>query len=83
MAGEIDLSQFHDLFYEESFENLEAMETGLLALDLGTPDAEVVNTVFRAAHSIKGGAGTFGFTNISDFTHVLETLLDDVRPNVI
>ena len=82
MAGEIDLSQFHEVFYEESFENLEAMEVGLLALDLGMPDPEVVNTVFRAAHSIKGGAATFGFNTISDFTHIVETLLDEVRSGV-
>jgi two-component system chemotaxis sensor kinase CheA len=82
MVGEIDLGQFHEIFYEESFENLEAMEVGLLALDLGTPDAEVINTVFRAAHSIKGGAATFGFSAISDFTHIVETLLDEVRSGI-
>ena len=79
MAIEIDLSQFHEIFYEESLEGLEAMEAGLLNLDLGTPDAEIVNTVFRAAHSIKGGAGTFGLTDIAQFTHIVETNLDDVR----
>jgi two-component system chemotaxis sensor kinase CheA len=79
MAIEIDLSQFHEIFYEESLEGLEAMEAGLLTLDIGTPDPEVINTVFRAAHSIKGGAGTFGLTDIAQFTHVLETTLDDVR----
>lgn len=79
MAVNLDLSQFHEIFFEESREGLEAMESGLLNLDVGVPDPEVVNTVFRAAHSIKGAAGTFGFNNISQFTHVLESILDDVR----
>lgn len=75
----IDLSQFHQVFYEESYEGLDAMEQGLLEMDIANPDAEVINTIFRSAHSIKGGAGTFGFTQVADFTHVLETLLDEVR----
>ena len=75
----IDLSQFHQVFYEESYEGLDAMEQGLLDLDLVEPDAEVINTIFRAAHSMKGGAGTFGFTQVAEFTHVLETLLDQIR----
>ena len=79
MALEIDLTQFHEIFYEESLEGLEAMESGLLNLDLGTPDAEIVNTVFRAAHSIKGGAGTFGMLDIAQFTHIVESTLDEVR----
>src|SRR3972149_3909642 len=79
MALEIDLSQFHEIFYEESLEGLAAREAGLLNLDIGPPDVEVINTVFRAAHSIKGGAGTFGLADIAQFTHILETTLDDVR----
>ena len=75
----IDIRQFHQTFFEESFEGLEAMEAALLQLDPDAPDAETVNTIFRAAHSIKGGAGTFGFSEIADFTHDLETLLDQVR----
>lgn len=75
----IDVSQFHQVFFEESFEGLDAMESGLLNLQPGDDDIEAVNSVFRAAHSIKGGAGTFGFTDITDFTHVMETLLDEVR----
>ena len=75
----IDLSQFHQVFFEESFEGLDIMESSLLALDLADVDAETINTIFRAAHSIKGGAGTFGFMQISGFTHVLETLLDEIR----
>ncbi len=75
----IDLSQFHQVFFEESFEGLDIMESSLLALDLSEVDSETINTIFRAAHSIKGGAGTFGFMQVSGFTHVLETLLDEIR----
>lgn len=76
---EIDLSQFHEVFFEESVEGLDTMESNLLGLDIGNPDSEKINTVFRAAHSIKGGAGTFGFDGISNFTHVVESLLDEIR----
>ncbi|MFW5442974.1 MAG: chemotaxis protein CheA [Methylococcaceae bacterium] len=75
----IDMAQFHQVFFEESFEGLDIMESGLLNLDMGGVDAEEINTIFRAAHSIKGGSGTFGFTSVSDFTHVMETLLDEMR----
>ncbi|TAL47506.1 MAG: chemotaxis protein CheA [Methylovulum sp.] len=75
----IDMSQFHQVFFEECFEGLEAMESGLLNLDMGDIDSEVINTIFRGAHSIKGGSGTFGFTVVADFTHVMETLLDEMR----
>lgn len=78
MAG-IDLKRFHRAFFEESFEGLDAMEAALLRLDPACPDAETLNGIFRAAHSIKGGAGTFGFSSISDYTHVLEALLDEMR----
>lgn len=75
----IDMSQFHQVFFEESFEGLDIMESGLLNLDMGDVDSEDINTIFRAAHSIKGGSGTFGFSSVSDFTHVMETLLDEMR----
>ena len=75
----IDLAQFHEAFFEESFEALESMEAALLKLDVGAPDPEVINTVFRVAHSIKGGAGMFNFSDIASFTHTCETLLDGVR----
>ncbi len=75
----IDMKQFHQVFFEESFEGLDAMESGLLNLDLGDVNADDINTIFRAAHSIKGGSGTFGFSAVSDFTHVMETLLDEMR----
>ena len=78
----IDLARFHAAFFEESFEGLDAMETSLLALDPGTADKETINAIFRAAHSIKGGSATFGFSAVASFTHILETLLDQVRSGV-
>jgi len=77
--AELDLAQFHDTFFEESFEALDSMEAALLKLDVGAPNPEGVNTIFRVAHSIKGGAGMFGFTDVASFTHTLETLLDELR----
>jgi two-component system chemotaxis sensor kinase CheA len=75
----VDLTQFHDAFFEESFEALDSMEAALLKLDVGSPEPELINTIFRVAHSIKGGSATFGFTAIASFTHSLETLLDELR----
>ena len=75
----IDISQFHELFFEESLEGLDSMEQGLLSLSPENQDKEIINTIFRAAHSIKGGSGTFGFNDIAHFTHALETLLDQAR----
>lgn len=75
----LDLAQFHGVFFEESFEALDSMEAALLKLDLGAPEPELINTIFRVAHSIKGGSATFGFTEIASFTHSLETLLDELR----
>jgi two-component system chemotaxis sensor kinase CheA len=76
----INLEQFHQTFFEESFEGLDSMESGLLNLQAGgAADADTINTIFRAAHSIKGGSGTFGFTEVAKFTHVLETLLNEMR----
>lgn len=75
----IDLSQFHQVFFEESFEGLQLMESSLLDLDCDNVDSETINAIFRAAHSIKGSSSTFGFTTVAEFTHVLETLLDQVR----
>jgi two-component system, chemotaxis family, sensor kinase CheA len=75
----IDLTQFHDAFFDESFEALDSMESALLQLDAGRPDPELINTIFRAAHSIKGGSSTFGFAEIASFTHSLETLLGELR----
>ncbi len=75
----VDLSQFLQTFFEESFEGLDIMEAGLLELDPGAPDLETLHNVFRAAHSIKGGSGTFGLSAVSEFTHRMETLLDRLR----
>jgi len=75
----IDLEQFHETFFEESFEGLDIMESGLLELEQGEVDMENINTIFRSAHSIKGGSGTFGFTAVAEFTHDMETLLDQMR----
>jgi len=77
----IEMDQFHDVFFIESFEALDAMEGALLRLSPGAADSETVNTIFRVAHSIKGGAGMFGFNDIASFTHTLETLLDELRSN--
>jgi two-component system chemotaxis sensor kinase CheA len=79
----IDMSQFYQVFFEESAEHLESMESLLLALDLDAPDSDQLNAIFRSAHSIKGGSGTFGFTDMTEVTHVLETLLDGIRKNEI
>jgi two-component system chemotaxis sensor kinase CheA len=74
-----DLKQFYQVFFEEAAELLADMETLLLALDVSSPKPEDLNAIFRAAHSIKGGAGTFGFTDMTELTHVLESLLDKLR----
>jgi len=75
----VDLSQFHQVFFEESYEGLDVMESALLNIDISAIDDETINEIFRAAHSIKGGSGTFGFVDIAGFTHVVETLLDLIR----
>ena len=75
----MDLSEFYEVFYEECYEGLEIMENGLVELDIGAADVEEINTIFRAAHSIKGGSATFDFNEIAGFTHVMETLLDEMR----
>jgi two-component system, chemotaxis family, sensor kinase CheA len=75
----VDMSQFYQVFFEEAQEHLANMEGQLLDLDIEAPDAEQLNAIFRAAHSIKGGAATFGFQDMAEVTHVLETMLDRVR----
>ena len=76
----IDLEQFHQVFFEESLENLDVVEQALVEINVDDAvDSEVINSIFRAAHSIKGGSGTFGFTEVTEFTHLMETLLDEVR----
>jgi two-component system, chemotaxis family, sensor kinase CheA len=76
-----DLSQFYQVFFEEAGENLELMEQQLLAIDVAAPDGESLNSIFRCAHSVKGGAATFGFKDVAELTHQMETLLDKLRRN--
>ncbi|MES2901766.1 MAG: chemotaxis protein CheA [Pseudomonadota bacterium] len=75
----IDISQFFQVFFDEAEELLAEMERLLLAVDLAAPDAEHLNAVFRTAHSVKGGSATFGLNDMTDVTHVLESLLDRIR----
>jgi two-component system chemotaxis sensor kinase CheA len=75
----IDLSQFYQVFFEEAGENLATMEQMLLNLDLAHADDEELNAIFRCAHSVKGGAATFGFADVAELTHQMETLLDKLR----
>jgi len=75
----IDLSQFYQVFFEEAGENLERMEAQLLEIDIEAADDEELNSIFRCAHSVKGGAATFGFADVAELTHQMETLLDKLR----
>ena len=75
----IDMSQFYQVFFEESAELLEEMERLLLELDVAEPGKDALNAIFRTAHSIKGGSATFGFNEITETTHILESLLDKLR----
>ena len=77
----IDMSQFYEVFFDESEELLAEAERLLLGIDIASPDSEDLNAIFRAAHSIKGGAATFGFMDMTEITHVLENLLDKIRKN--
>ena len=78
VAG-IDLSQFYQVFFEEAGENLDRMEAQLLEIDIEAADDEELNSIFRCAHSVKGGAATFGFADVAELTHQMETLLDKLR----
>jgi two-component system chemotaxis sensor kinase CheA len=75
----MDISDFYQTFFDEADELLADMEQHLLGLDPQEPDSEQLNAIFRAAHSIKGGAGTFGFTVLQETTHILENILDGAR----
>ncbi|MGK5030518.1 chemotaxis protein CheA [Janthinobacterium sp. MDT1-19] len=75
----IDISQFFQVFFDEAEELLAEKERLLLAVDIAAPDAEDLNAIFRTAHSIKGGASTFGLSDMSEVTHILESLLDRIR----
>ncbi len=78
-AGGFDLTQFYQVFFEEAGENLASMEQLLLGLDVDAPEDETLHAIFRCAHSIKGGAATFGFEDLAALTHTMETLLDKLR----
>ncbi|ART64838.1 chemotaxis protein CheA [Kushneria marisflavi] len=75
----MDITEFYQTFFEEAEELLSDMEQQLLQIDPSDPDGEQLNAIFRAAHSIKGGAGTFGFTVLQETTHLFENLLDKAR----
>ncbi|MCU6433199.1 chemotaxis protein CheA [Undibacterium sp. Jales W-56] len=75
----IDMSQFFQVFFDEAEELLAEKEKVLLAVDISSPDPEDLNAIFRAAHSIKGGASTFGLNDMTEVTHILESLLDKIR----
>ena len=77
MSG--DLSEFNDAFFAESAELVQTMEEGLLQLEQSPGDLELLNHIFRAAHSIKGSSGMLGFTAVTEFTHKVEGLLDKLR----
>ena len=79
VGGDIDLSQFYQIFFEEAGENLDQMEHMLLNMNIETADDEVLNGIFRCAHSVKGGAATFGFSDVAELTHKMESLLDRLR----
>ncbi|MBP6901250.1 MAG: chemotaxis protein CheW [Burkholderiaceae bacterium] len=79
LSAGIDLSQFFQVFFEEAGENLESMEQMLLELDVTAADDEELNAIFRCAHSVKGGAATFGFSDVAELTHQMEALLDKLR----
>jgi len=78
MSLDLDMAEIAKVFFQECREGLDVMEAGLLSLD-ASADLENINTIFRAAHSIKGGAATFGFSAVAQFTHGVETLLDEMR----
>jgi two-component system chemotaxis sensor kinase CheA len=78
MSLDLDMAEIAKVFFQECREGLDIMEAGLLSLD-ASADLENINTIFRAAHSIKGGAATFGFAAVAEFTHGVETLLDEMR----
>jgi two-component system, chemotaxis family, sensor kinase CheA len=79
ISAGIDLSQFYQVFFEEAGENLDNMEQLLLNVNVEAADDEELNAIFRCAHSIKGGAATFGFSDVAELTHQMETLLDKLR----
>ena len=82
-GADFDLTQFYQIFFEEAGENLDQLEQILLTLNLGSANDEELNGIFRCAHSIKGGAATFGFSDVTELTHHMESLLDRLRRHEI
>ena len=80
---DIDLNQFRSIFFEEAAEHLASMETALLQLESAPQDLELLHSVFRGAHSIKGGSGMYNLSDITRFTHAMESLLDVMRDGKI
>ena len=83
MTVTIDMTAFHGAFFDEADEHVATMEATLLELETMPADDELLNRVFRAAHSVKGGSGTFGFERITHLTHAFEALLDRLREKAI
>ena len=75
----MDITRFHAAFFEESREGLDTMESGLLGMEAGRSDADTINAIFRAAHTLKGSSGMFNLQLVVSFTHLLENLLVRVR----
>lgn len=80
---QIDMNQFLESFFDEADEHIENMEAALLELESSPSDTELLNTIFRSAHTIKGASSTFGVTAVAEFTHVMENLLDRMRDGEI
>ncbi len=78
-----DMTSIHAAFFEEAGEMLDGFEEHLLSLESAPEDSEILNSIFRCAHSIKGGAATFGFPDLAKFTHSLESLLEGVRSKAV
>ncbi|MBK7976188.1 MAG: chemotaxis protein CheA [Deltaproteobacteria bacterium] len=79
----IDLARFRETFFEEAAEHVATLEQGLLGLERPDADPDLLNSIFRAAHSIKGGSGTFGLEQVASFSHVLENVLDRMREGTV
>ena len=79
----LDLSRFAKAFFEEAQEHIGSLETLLVAVDVAAPDAEALNAIFRAVHSVKGGAAAFGHRHLTEFTHDFESILDRVRKGTL
>jgi len=79
MVNETDFSEFLDVYIQEANEQIEKLDDGLLRLEKEPSDTDILNAIFRAAHTLKGSSATMGFTHIKDLTHDAENLLDALR----